>query len=142
MRKRLLGLALAAVTFGMVSQSGTANAFLLNDRSPSVTAAQIIVGGSMTGAFFALTCHHGHCSNFGTGANLKWYGLTTVGCMALTPMVGAAFVAWNEHRELRSSEAMMMLADCVVPIIGGLIVKSAYDAHPEWDAGTGGPTRR
>ena len=31
----------------------------------------------------------------------------------------------------------MMAADCVVPILGGLIMQSAFDAHPEWDRGTG-----
>jgi hypothetical protein len=31
----------------------------------------------------------------------------------------------------------MMSADCIVPILGGWIVKAAFDAHPEWDAGTG-----
>ena len=36
----------------------------------------------------------------------------------------------------------MMVGDCVVPIIGGLIAKAAFDANPQWDAGTGGPTRR
>ena len=72
----------------------------------------------------------------------KWYGLTTVGCMALTPMLGAALVAHTEGRELRSSEVFMMGADCLVPFIGGWIAKAAFDANPHWDNGTGGPTRR
>ena len=62
--------------------------------------------------------------------------------MALTPILGAALVGANEGRELKSSEVFIMGADCSVPIIGGLIMKSAFDANPQWDAGTGGPTRR
>ena len=42
-------------------------------------------------------------------------------------------------RELRSSEVFMMLGDCVLPIIGGLIAKAAFNANPQWDAGTGRP---
>ena len=68
---------------------------------------------------------------------LKWYGITTIGCMALSPIISGLLVSANERRELRSSEAMGMLADCIVPFIGGWIVQAAYDAHPEWNAGTG-----
>ena len=67
------------------------------------------------------------------------YGITTIGCMALSPIISGLLVSANERRELRSSEAMGMLADCVIPIIGGWIVQAAYDAHPEWNAGTGRP---
>ena len=36
----------------------------------------------------------------------------------------------------------MMIGDCVLPIIGGLIMKAAFDANPQWDAGTGRSKRR
>ena len=57
--------------------------------------------------------------------------------MALSPIIGGLLVRYNEKRELRSSEVFTMAADCVVPILGGWIMKAAFDAHPEWDAGTG-----
>ena len=138
MKKSLLAL-VAAATLGLFAQAGTAQAFLLKDRSPSVTAGQIIVGASMTGAYIGLTCRHGlnHCKPYGKNFSAKWYGLTTVGCFALTPIVGGALVSLNERRELRSSEVAIMLGDCVLPILGGLIMKAAYDANPHWDAGTG-----
>jgi hypothetical protein len=144
MKKSLLALAAAVAMMGLVAQAGTAKAFLLNDRSPSVTASQIVVGAGMSAAYFSLTCNHNfhRCARFGSSRALKWYGLTTVGCFALTPMMGAALVGHYEKRELRSSEVFMMLGDCVVPIIGGLIMKAAFDAHPEWDRGTGGPSKR
>ena len=139
MRKSLIGLAMAVATFGLVGQASTANAFLLNDRSPNVMAGQLIAGLSMSAVYFSKVCHNGfnNCARFDSARSLKWYGLTTVGCMALSPILGGLFVSMNERRELRSSEVFMMTADCVVPIIGGLIMKAAFDAHPEWDAGTG-----
>jgi hypothetical protein len=139
MKKRFLALAMAVATFGLVSQGGTANAFLLGDRSPNVTTGQIIAGGGMTAAYLALNCHHGfrHCHRFTSRTSLKWYGLTTIGCFALSPIIAGGLVSYNEHRELKSSEVFMMMADCVVPIIGGWVMKSAFDANPQWDAGTG-----
>src|SRR3954469_13983074 len=104
MKKRFLALAMPVATFGLASQGGTANAFLLGDRSPNVTAGQIIAGGGMTAAYFALTCNHGRCAKFTSARSLKWYGLTTLGCFALSPIIGGALVSYNEHRELRSSE--------------------------------------
>ena len=140
MRKTLLGLAMALAAFGgLVAQSGKANAFLLTNRSSNVLAGQIIAGGGMTAVYFTQICHHNfhHCAKFTSAKALKWYGITTVGCMALSPIISGLLVSYNERRELKSSEAMGMLADCVVPFIGGWIVQAAYDAHPEWDAGTG-----
>ena len=136
MKKNLIALAAAVAALGLVAQGGTANAFLLKDRSPSVTAAQIIVGAGTTGAYLALTHRH-HRKLFHGKFSPKWYGLTTVGCMALSPIIGGLLVSYNEKRELRSSEVFMMTADCIVPIIGGWIAKAAFDANPHWDAGTG-----
>jgi hypothetical protein len=143
MKKSLLAMAMAAM-LGLFAQIGTAKAFLLQDRSPNVTAGQIIAGGGMTAAYFSLTCRNGfsHCARFDSARSLKWYGLTTVGCFALSPIIGGALVSLNEQRELRSSEVFMMMGDCVLPIIGGLIAKAAFNANPHWDAGTGLSKRR
>jgi hypothetical protein len=139
MKKSLIALATAVATFGLVGQASTANAFLLNDRSPNVTAGQIIAGVGMTAAYYSAICNNGfrNCARFTSSRALKYYGLTTVGCMALSPIIGGLLVSFNEKRELKSSEVFMMTADCLVPIIGGWIAKAAFDAHPEWDAGTG-----
>ena len=120
-------------------QGGSANAFLLRDRSPNVTAGQIIAGGAMTAAYYGAICNRNfsRCARFDSARSLKYYGLTTVGCFALSPIIGGLLVSHNERRELKSSEVFMMLGDCVVPIIGGLIAKAAFDANPQWDAGTG-----
>ena len=133
-----LTMAMAAFS-GLVAQSGKANAFLLTNRSPNVLVGQLIAGGGMTAVYFTQICHHNfhHCARFDSPKALKWYGITTVGCMALTPIVAGLLVSANERRELKSSEALGIAADCVLPIIGGWIMQAAFDAHPEWDAGTG-----
>ena len=107
----------------------------------SDAGTQIVAGGGMTAAYLLTTYHHGRFERFTSAHSLKMFGLTTVGCFALTPIIGAGLVGYNEHRELRSSEVFMMVGDCVVPIIGGLLMKAAFDANPQWDAGTGRPTR-
>ncbi len=141
MRKYLIALGAGLAALCMVAQVKPADAGLLGRGSPSMTAAELIAGGSMTGAYLALTYRHGHFAKFTSHRALKWYGLTTVGCFALSPMLGAALVGHYEHRELRSSEVFMAMGDCVVPILGGLFWQTMFDAHPEWDNGTGGPTR-
>jgi hypothetical protein len=141
MKKHLFALAMLVASFGLVFQAGSAKAFLLNDRSPNVTAAQIIGGGGMTAAYLLTTYRHGRFERFTSHHSLKMWGLTTVGCFALTPIIGAKLVGHFEKRELKSSEVFMMVGDCVVPIIGGLVMKAAFDANPQWDAGTGRPTR-
>jgi len=130
MKKSILALVTAAM-IGLFAQGGTAHAFLLGDRSPNVTAGQIIAGGGMTVAYFGLTCKHNfsHCARFDSARSLKWYGLTTVGCMALAPIVGTIVV----QRELTMREAYVMTADCVIPFVGGWLMSQAFDAHPEWE---------
>lgn len=140
MKRSLIALATAAVAaLGLMMQGGSAQAFLLKDRSPNVTAGQIIAGGSMAAVYWTQVCNRNfsRCARFDSPRALKWYGLTTVGCFALSPIIGGMLVSMNEQRELRSSEVFMMVADCVVPIIGGWVAKAAFDANPSWDAGTG-----
>ncbi len=144
MKKHLLALVGAVAMFGgLLAQGNQAKAFLLNDRSPSVTGAQLVVGAGMAAVYWTQICNHNfnHCARFDSARSLKWFGLTTVGCMALTPMLGAALVGHFEKRELRSSEVFMMTGDCLVPILGGLFWKAVFDANPEWDRGTGGPVK-
>src|SRR5258707_12040460 len=51
-------------SFGLVFEAGSAKAFLLNDRSPNVTAAQIVAGGGMTAAYLLTIHHHGRFERF------------------------------------------------------------------------------
>ncbi len=143
MKKSLIALATAVATLGLVAQATTANAFLLRDRSPNVVAGQLVAGLGMTAAYYSAICNRNfsRCARFTSTRALQWYGATTVGCIALSPIIGGLLVSHNEKRELRSSEVFMMTADCIVPFIGGWVMKAAFDANPHWDAGTGRPHR-
>jgi hypothetical protein len=37
------------------------------------------------------------------------------------------------RRELKLSEATTIVASCFLPIVGGMIAKSYFAKHPEWD---------
>lgn len=144
MRKFTIALGAMMAALGLFAQVSTADAHLLGRRNASVTAASLTVGLGMSAVYFTQTCRNNfnNCARFGSTRSLKWYGITTVGCLALAPIVGAALVSATEHRELKSSEVFVMTGDCVVPILGGLFWQAMFDAHPEWDRGTGRPTRR
>ena len=90
MKKSLIALATAVATLGLVGQASTANAFLLKDRSPNVQAGQLIAGLGMSAVYFTQTCNRNftRCARFDSARSLKWYGLTTVGCFALSPIIG------------------------------------------------------
>lgn len=102
--------------------------------NPRIFWSGAVAGAASTGAYFALRDEHalkvaGDSKNFSTGAFL----LTTVGCMALAPMIAAA-VVWNtEGRPLTSREAMTLNAGCIIPIIGPLLMNAAFDSNPEWE---------
>jgi hypothetical protein len=69
----------------------------------------------------------------GKSSGYRWgaAGAVTAGCLVLSPMVAAAMVP---ERELTLREVYVLEGSCIVPIIGGLLVNAAFDAHPEWEA--------
>ena len=96
---------------------------------PRLTASSIGVGVGMTAAYFALRDWR-----WGDSPNAKVssggaMAITTFGCMALSPIVGTMVI----NRPLTMREAHVMIADCVVPFLGGWIVNAAFDDHPEWE---------
>lgn len=103
---------------------------------PRVFWSGVAAGGAATGAYIGLQHEPslkvaGDGAHFSTGALL----LTTVGCMTLAPLLASA-VVWNtERRPLTSREAMSLGAGCIIPIIGPLLINSAFDSHPEWERG-------
>lgn len=102
----------------------------------------VLVGGAMTATYYSID-HVRHLKVKGDGRNFNTgaYGLTTVGCMALTPMVAAAWVHNTEGRPLTQREAMGMGADCVIPFVGGYLINAMFDANPQWEA-KAAPARR
>jgi hypothetical protein len=96
----------------------------------------VVVAGVVTGA--AATASYFWINN----GNWRWRGdsvngitqtgavaLTTVGCMAVAPILATAL----EGRELTYREAGVLAGGCVVPIIGGYIVNAIWDANPQWE---------
>ena len=126
MKKSLSVAAFVAAAMMVLAPSARAGDFQLFRGDPQLIAPGVAVGVGMTGAYFAL--HNRSSVNRMSAGGA--FGLTTVGCMALTPIVSAAVV----QRELTRREVHEMLANCVVPFVGGWLVDAYFDAHPERDS--------
>ena len=133
--KRMMCLAAALGAFlALYPRPATADDLfgLLFRGDPKVTAAGIAVGAGSVGAYYAIAPRH-HASRAHGFTRLGALGITTAGCMAVAPIVAAAWVDMTEHRELTSREALGLTADCIVPVLGSLFWNAAFDAHPEWE---------
>ena len=57
-----------------------------------------------------------------------------------------ALVGWSTEtdsvRELTFREAHVLAGNCVLPIIGGLLVNAAYNANPHWEPAPKKPARK
>ena len=143
--KRLLAITVVALTaLGMASQDAAAQRrapaeqvyigpFPMGDER--VFWSGMIIGAGTTGAYFAIENKRslrlpGDGRNFNTGA----FALTTVGCMAISPMLAAAWVHATEGRPLTSREALGLGAGCIIPFIGPLLVDAHFNANPQWEA--------
>jgi hypothetical protein len=128
MKKLTFCVAILAGALMLMAQNARAQeGFRLFRGDPELIIPSIGVGLATTGAYFAVR-------NAGGGGHritqLGAWGLTTVGCMALTPIISGIVV----QRELTRREAHVMIADCIVPFIGGWIMHAYFDAHPERDS--------
>ena len=121
--------AVAVMAFALMCPSAEAGPLKRRKEDPRLTASGFVVGAGMTAAFFALRDW-----SWKEPRNAKVSGgaatvITTVGCMALSPIVGTVVV----QRELTLREAYVMTADCIVPFVGGWLMSKAFDDHPEWE---------
>jgi hypothetical protein len=126
MKKSLSVVALVATAMMLLTPGARAGDFQLFRGDPQLIAPGVAVGVATTGAYFALR-NRSLANRMSVGGAI---GLTTVGCMALTPMVSAAVV----QRELTRREVHVMLANCVVPFVGGWLMDAYFDAYPERDS--------
>jgi hypothetical protein len=91
---------------------------------------QIGVGAAATAGYFAIGGWKWDGWNYNSGlTRLGAAGVTTMGCAAVTPIVATIVL----DRPLTMREAHVVIADCVIPFVGGWLVNQAYDAHPEWE---------
>lgn len=131
-RKFAIAAALAAA-FAFASQSAQAGEHHHHRHvDKRIDAVAIGTGAASTAAFFAINKWKWNGWNNGSGlTRLGAYGVTTIGCAAVSPIVATLVV----DRPLTNREAHVLFGSCVIPIIGGLLVEAAYDAHPEWEPG-------
>jgi len=98
-----------------------------------LAAVSIGVGAAATAGYFALNNWQWNWSGANAGglSQAGAVGVTTIGCMAVSPMVATVVL----NRQLTMREGHYLIASCILPVIGGWIVNAAYDAHPEWEPG-------
>jgi hypothetical protein len=91
--------------------------------------ASTVVGAGTTAGYFALNDWNWKWDSARHGiSQLGAITFTTIGCMALSPMVGTAVL----NRPLTYREAHVMMGSCLIPFIGGWLVNQAYEHHVLW----------
>ncbi|HEY2527018.1 MAG TPA: hypothetical protein VGJ20_03555 [Xanthobacteraceae bacterium] len=95
-------------------------------QDPRLTATGIGVGAASGVASYFLTQKHGN-PGVRPLTPLAAYGVTTLGCAAVYPIVGTLVL----NRPLTPREAYIGLADCVLPFVGGWIVDASLP-HDAW----------
>ena len=87
------------------------------------------VGAGMSAAYFGLNNWNWKWDSARAGiTSAGAWGLTTIGCAALSPIVATAVL----NRPLTYREAHILIGGCVIPIVGGWLVDQAYENHILW----------
>jgi hypothetical protein len=141
--KRQFGVVAAAVgALVLLSQAAHAGPWPRVHKDPRVATAGVVVGLASTATFLSLNdwSYRGDWNTVRAGGLTTGGAVaaTTIGCAALSPMLATAIV----QRPLTMREGHTLIAGCVIPFIGPLIVSAAYDAHPEWEGGAVAPGPR
>ena len=128
--KKLALFAAIVAAFAFASQSADAHSHRHINKKLKVVA--IGVGAASTATYFAINDWKWNgWSNSSGLTRLGAWGATTLGCAAVSPIVGTIVL----NRPLTMREAHVLVGSCVVPIVGGLLVNAVWEAHPEWEAG-------
>jgi hypothetical protein len=120
MNQKVAFFAAAIAASAFVCQGASAQS--ANPIDPRVSAVSFWNGAAWTGVYFGINNKH-----TGVGSGAAW-GLTTMGCVAVAPMVATVVL----NRPLKFREAHILIGSCLVPIIGGWLVNEAYNAHILW----------
>jgi hypothetical protein len=128
-KKSLSVVAVAVAAMALLGQSAQAgDDFRFFPGDQRLVLPSVAVGVATTGAYFAIRNHGGGGPHRFT--QLSAWGLSTVGCMSLTPIVSGIVV----QREMTRREVHVMMANCVVPFVGGWLMNSYFNHHPERDS--------
>lgn len=139
MNRKFIVFAALAAAFAFTSQAAQAKGQRHHDKH-KLAAVAVAAGAASTAGYFALNrWKWGWDSNNSVGGmtRLGAYGVTTIGCAAVSPMVATVVL----ERPLTMREAHVLIGSCVVPIVGGLLVNAVWDANPQWEAGAA-PARK
>jgi hypothetical protein len=87
------------------------------------------VGAGMSAAYYGINHWNWKWDSARAGmTSAAAWGLTTMGCAALSPIVATAVL----NRPLTYREAHILIGGCVIPIVGGWLVDQAYENHILW----------
>jgi hypothetical protein len=127
MKRKLAIFAAVIAAFALTVQAADAGS--RRHVGKRITAVAIGVGAASTAAFFSINDWRWKDWDNASGLS-RWgaWGLTTVGCAALSPIVATAVL----DRPLSYREAHILIGSCVIPIVGGWLVNEAYNAHVLW----------
>jgi hypothetical protein len=96
-----------------------------------VAVSSLAVGAAATAGYFWLRHdYRHHYGKYNKITPTAAYVGTSIACAAASPIVGTIIA----QRPMTQREVWVMTGSCVVPILGGLLVNAAFDAHPEWEA--------
>ena len=127
MNRKLAIFAAVIAAFAFTCQGADAKSRRHIDKR--LTAVSIGVGAASTATYFALNDWHWKWDSGRSGiTSLGAWGITTMGCAALSPMVATAVL----NRPLKFREAHILIGSCVVPFVGGWLVNEAYNHHVLW----------
>jgi len=127
MNRKIAFVAALIAAFAFACQSADAKS--RRHIGKRLTAVSIGVGAASTATYFALNDWHWKWDSGRHGVtSLGAWGLTTIGCAALSPIVATAVL----DRPLKYREAHILIGGCVVPIVGGWLVNQAYNHHVLW----------
>jgi uncharacterized membrane protein YidH (DUF202 family) len=129
MNRKLAIFAAVIAAFAFTCQSADAKGRRHHHTDKRLTAVAIGVGAASTATYFALNDWHWNWDSSRSGiTSLGAWGITTVGCAALSPIVATAVLG----RQLKYREAHILIGSCVLPIVGGWLVNEAYNHHVLW----------
>jgi len=99
-----------------------------NVRDPKVAAANTVVAGSATGAYFALRHNHHNVAHSSIRGTTGAFVAASAACAAVSPIVGTIVA----QRPLTQREVFVSTANCVVPVVGGMAMNYWFDYYG-WD---------
>lgn len=97
--------------------------WLTGEMDPPLAVSNLVVSGAATGAYFAM---EGTSTMLGDKGSA--WAATTLGCMALSPIIGTLVV----NRPLTQREVFASTAGCALPIVGPWLINRWFD-HNGWD---------